>query len=159
MYAIVCKLFFGCHFTVLLWTVVFKHAEWHQLSFKLKGLSVSSFFQSHYSPWKKKGCFIVKMILSYWPMIQIQKVQLSHFSCTHSPFTCALHFSLFALTVHSPVFTKSSPCTHRSFSIHLLISRIILYFGWWKYIEEVFFVIFIFITDETQCKDIIPETL
>lgn len=114
VYAIVCKLFLGCHFTVLLWTVVFKHAEWHQLSFKHKGLSVSSFFQSHYSPWKKKGCFIVKMILSYW--------------LTHDTDTKSSTFPFFrALIVHSLALSTSlcsrSLCTHQcSQRVHLALT-------------------------------------
>lgn len=79
---------------------------------------------------RRKDVSLLKWYCPIDPWYRYKKFNFPIFSCTHSAFTCALHFSLFALTVHSPVFTKSSHCTHRSFSIHLLISRIILYFGW-----------------------------
>lgn len=67
-------------------------------------------------PGRRKDVSLLKWYCPIDPWYRYKKFNFPIFLCTHSAFTCALHFSLFALTVHSPVFTKSSPCTHRLFS-------------------------------------------
>lgn len=70
--------------------------------------------------------------------------------CTHRALTCALRSAPFALTVHKTL-NVGSPCTHRSFSVHLSLGQI-FYLGWTIH-SCTLYVIVCLITDKRQCKN------